>query len=509
MMERIIYPLAAIFWLLTGSKNLQVDTYELKYKPDFFDDQYIGCSHSVAIHKMPEILHREMSNQQFNEAWKNATIEWKRIVSNFELPEEFEDEHGIALLVFTNKYPEGNPIYRQFNGNLTIAGASRKDYMDKFHFKALHFYLTRALQILKPDCSSNYTTFRGSHDAYKLSPGFKFGRFTSSSLNPMEAVTFGIGSLFCITTCFGAKIGNFSFFPEENEILIPPTEKFTYVTKLNSVYLVESTGEMCSYFNCAIMGAEKQSDAVCISGAAASVDDRKNKKSQAQMSPAEQEERIGTLEYLITQNHEKWDIAQKVTEQSLNNSQDLILIVSNVTALYKQIEELSTRSQRTLQQSIESTSELVEKGVSGVYTKLGTLLKSLNQVVDKQTTLSESISEVEDDLQSVKDVMETDRTKVADVRNTVKGLQERMQSLEALSESVSEAKEDLQRVKDVMETDKITVTDVHNTVQKLLERIQSLEVSREELLAANQNMKIALVLLVSFGICTFIHRFFM
>ncbi|CAJ0925411.1 unnamed protein product [Ranitomeya imitator] len=215
-------------------------TFKITYNPDIFDDQYIGCSGKLED-LMPKVLQKEKANKQFKDAWINATEQWEDIKDYLTLPEGFEDEHGIALLTFTNKYPEGNPIYQQLNGNLTIAGASRKDYMEKFHFKALHFYLTRALQILKPNCEETYTTYRGSPHSHDIKPLFKFGRFTSTSMDRVAAQIFGTESLFKITTCF------------EEEVLIPPTEKFLFVIKENSWFVLKSTGEMCSYFNCAYL----------------------------------------------------------------------------------------------------------------------------------------------------------------------------------------------------------------------------------------------------------------
>ncbi|XP_056411454.1 uncharacterized protein LOC130355400 [Hyla sarda] len=296
----------ALIWLVTTAQCIQVhgETYKMTYNPNVFDDQYIGCSDTMEKDIMPKVLQQEMANKQFRDAWINATERWEDIRDDLELPEGFEDEYGIALLTFTNHYPKENPIYRQLNGNLTIAGASRRDYMEKFHFKALHFYLTRALQILKPNCHQNYTTYRGSPHSFLVRPVFKFGRFTSSSLKSEEAQVFGTQSFFRITTCFGARLGNLSFFPDEEEVLIPPTEKFLYVTRENLVYYLRSTGETCSYFNCAYLQAEKRKDAVCGSDAALSMEEGRDAD---MMSARELEERMSVLEDHISQNHLNWD----------------------------------------------------------------------------------------------------------------------------------------------------------------------------------------------------------
>ncbi|XP_018430431.1 PREDICTED: uncharacterized protein LOC108803089, partial [Nanorana parkeri] len=333
---------AAIFCLLIGWEHLQVNgaTYKLMYKANVFDDQYIGCAEELTEAIMPWILQKEKANQQFGDAWKMATKEWNKMASKLDLPDEFEDEYGIALLVFTNQIPEGNPIYQQLNANLAVAGASVKSYLDNFHFKALHFYLTRAVQILKPDCSRKYTTFRGSEDTYKVSPLLKFGRFTSTSLNSTMAQTFGTASPFQITTCFGAKIGQFSFFPKEDEVLIPPTEQFTYVMRRDSAYILESTGQMCSYFNCAIKGGEKQTAAVCHSDSSKLQNFVKKKKMSS--PAAEQEERISALEDRTIQNHEDWDQnrqeVRELTQKAEDTLQHLDVHQKNIDWLLRQVE---------------------------------------------------------------------------------------------------------------------------------------------------------------------------
>ncbi|XP_031752119.1 ecto-ADP-ribosyltransferase 5-like [Xenopus tropicalis] len=240
---------------LCMAPQVGAETYQLRYKSDAFDDQYIGCADKMEKH-MFLVLKKEKLNREFGSAWDNATEKWEEIEPTLELPDEFRDEYGIALLVYTNDYPEGNPIFRQLNNNVSAAGVSRDHYMREFHFKALHFYLTRALQLLKPDCNRTLTAYRGSDATYSLSSLFHFRQFTSSSLDKKVALRFGMGSVFRIETCFGASIRDFSFFPAEAEVLIPVTEQFRFVKQVKSLYVVESTGVQCSYFNCAYLGGE-------------------------------------------------------------------------------------------------------------------------------------------------------------------------------------------------------------------------------------------------------------
>ncbi|XP_068121838.1 uncharacterized protein [Hyperolius riggenbachi] len=476
----------ALVWMLIGWKfqKARCSSYDLTYKPAVFDDQYIGCSDELSDETMPKVLSQEKSNQQFNEAWRLASKEWNKKVPHLELPDEFEDEHGIALLVFTNHFPEGNPIHTQFNGNLTIAGASRKDYMDKFHFKALHFYLTRALQILKPDCSSNYTTFRGSHNAYKLSTGFKFGRFTSSSLTELAAQVFGTESVFQITTCFGADIGNVSFFPREEEVLIPPTEKFKYVTKDDTTYVVQSMGQTCSYFNCAILGAEKQAEAICISDATKLPEEGKKKKSQVQISPVEQEDRLSILEDLIAQNHEKMGLFEKVIVKNYReiNSNYITLINLKIgfSSLEGKVEELTeicdseqSEQQRAQSQALQQTTNvlnlLLKQELDESRNSLDKEKEKLYRVSDKLDTLSESLSEAQKQLRDLEKAVQGDKTRITDFRETM------LQNLELV------------------------------TVQQA--RLRLLEAARADLEATVYNLSLVVTIIAVVGLCIWAHRY--
>ncbi|KAM4796244.1 ecto-ADP-ribosyltransferase 5-like [Rhinophrynus dorsalis] len=239
----------------------------LDFIPDAFDDQYKGCAEELEKDIMPKVLKKEKSfNSQFGSAWKRAEAEWNKVKRTVRLPKGFKDEFGTAIRVYTTDWPEGNPIYKTFNGNVSTAGKSRDHYMKHFHFKALHFYLTRALQVLKRNSKKRHQTYRGTDESYEISEAvLRFGRFTSSSLNIEVAKEYNAGILFELTTCFGVDIHRISFFPKEKEVLIPVAEKFQYVEKQGNIYVLNSTCELCSFFNCAYLGEEKREIAVCSS----------------------------------------------------------------------------------------------------------------------------------------------------------------------------------------------------------------------------------------------------
>ncbi|XP_056416232.1 ecto-ADP-ribosyltransferase 5-like [Hyla sarda] len=244
----------------------------LDFNPNSFDDQYIGCSKQYEADLMPTILTWEKAfNSAFGLAWDQAAVKWKKVKSTVRLPSEFRDEFGIAIIVYTTDWPESSPIYKELNGNVTLAGRSRKRYMESFHYKALHFYLTRALQVLRKNSkrlTQTYKVFRGTDKSLQVSEemDLRFGRFTSSSRNIEVAKEYSGGLFFEMTTCFGVDIHRLSFFPKEQEVLIPVAEKFRYVELRGNIYVLESTCELCSYFNCTLLGDEKRDFPMCSSG---------------------------------------------------------------------------------------------------------------------------------------------------------------------------------------------------------------------------------------------------
>ena len=115
---------------------------DLDLAPDTFDDSYVGCSEEmedVAFH----LLQREMVHHTWlRVAWENAGKYWEQKSSELSLPPGFKREHGIAIVLYTNS---SNALYQELNEAVRTGGRSRESYMKYFSFKALHFYLTRAL----------------------------------------------------------------------------------------------------------------------------------------------------------------------------------------------------------------------------------------------------------------------------------------------------------------------------------------------------------------------------
>ncbi|XP_030055710.1 ecto-ADP-ribosyltransferase 5 isoform X3 [Microcaecilia unicolor] len=230
----------------------------LDMAPTAFDDQYIGCEETM-VEKMcsTNLLVAEKNKDVFfKESWENAVSEWRRMVEEKKLPplpKGFSDEHGIALLVYTS-----SGTYHAFNVAVRIGGRSPEYYMQEFHFKVLHFYLTTALRLLRESCGPLcQTVYRGEYDIHFHPPTssdkkMRFGQFTSTSTSKEVAKKFGKDSFFTLMTCFGVCVEKYSSFSYEQEVLLPVNEVFTVSSfdEQTHSFVLNSTRKTCSRYNC-------------------------------------------------------------------------------------------------------------------------------------------------------------------------------------------------------------------------------------------------------------------
>ncbi|XP_008565212.1 PREDICTED: GPI-linked NAD(P)(+)--arginine ADP-ribosyltransferase 1 isoform X2 [Galeopterus variegatus] len=207
-----------------------------------FDDQYAGCAAAMAA-ALPDLNHTEFqANKVYADSWTLASSRWQERRAwgpqwgpspmRFPPPPPgFRDEHGVALLAYT----ANTPLHKEFNTAVREAGRSRAYYLQHFSFKTLHFLLTEALQLLgrgqhPPRC---HQVFRGVHGLRFQPAGpratVRLGGFASASLQNVAAQRFGEDTFFGIWTCLGAPIRSYSFFPGEEEVLIPPFETFQVI----------------------------------------------------------------------------------------------------------------------------------------------------------------------------------------------------------------------------------------------------------------------------------------
>ncbi|POI19617.1 hypothetical protein CIB84_016638, partial [Bambusicola thoracicus] len=197
-----------------------------------FDDQYQGCSHMME-EELEELNRTEFANEVYAEGWRNAAMEWRNRWGRADRPPALRRDQATAMLAYTM---EGK-LYHRFNNATRRDGISREHYLRYFPFKTLHFLLSRALQNLRESqpqrCHNVYRGVKGTRFTAQQGTMVRFGQFTSSSLRKKVAESFGQDTFFSVETCCGVPIKEFSTFPGEDEVLIPPFEQFRVT---NSTY---------------------------------------------------------------------------------------------------------------------------------------------------------------------------------------------------------------------------------------------------------------------------------
>ncbi|XP_039575483.1 erythroblast NAD(P)(+)--arginine ADP-ribosyltransferase-like [Passer montanus] len=190
---------------------------------DSFDDQYRGCGPAMNAGLLDLYNFEYQNNSQFAWSWFHAEAEWRKRGSPVSpLASSWQ---AIALLAYTSQ-----DVYKEFNEAVRTAGRSRQECRDNFHFKTLHFLLTQALQTLrhaqKAKCQHVFRGVRDVHFQAWQGQRVRFGQFTSTSLSKENALRFGTTTIFEVHTCHGVDIQQFSMYPGEEEVLIPPYETF-------------------------------------------------------------------------------------------------------------------------------------------------------------------------------------------------------------------------------------------------------------------------------------------
>ncbi|XP_028733399.1 T-cell ecto-ADP-ribosyltransferase 2-like isoform X2 [Peromyscus leucopus] len=244
-------------WLLIQQVTGLTEPSDLDMAPNAFDDQYEGCVEDME-RKAPQLLQEDFNmNEQLKLEWEQAEKRWKEIKNTMRTPKGFHDFHGTAVVAYTgNIHEDFNRAVREFKKNTT-----------NFHYKAFHYYLTRALQLLSNQ--SCYSVYRGTRNKFNYSGkgSVRFGQFASSSLEERVALyIFGgvSGTLFTIRTCLGANISEFSYKPKQKEVLIPGYEVYHNVTitasgKGYDKIFLNSPQREKSNFNCFYSGSTNSS----------------------------------------------------------------------------------------------------------------------------------------------------------------------------------------------------------------------------------------------------------
>ncbi|KAM4702158.1 ecto-ADP-ribosyltransferase 5-like [Discoglossus pictus] len=191
-----------------------------------------------------KILNEEKSSdREFAEAWDVATSKW--LSENHVVPGGFRDEYGIAVLMFSNRQ---SPVYTKFNVAVKQFGSDPST----FKYNALHFFLTRAVHVLRSNSLCKpWSVYGGIHNypASEFGSSIRFGQFLSSFTDKQVAEKSGEDVFFTFTSCFGANIKDIT--QVKDEILIPMDEVFQ-VTSSDSYnnYVLKTTRRRCHYYNC-------------------------------------------------------------------------------------------------------------------------------------------------------------------------------------------------------------------------------------------------------------------
>ncbi|XP_030634890.1 ecto-ADP-ribosyltransferase 5-like [Chanos chanos] len=219
---------------------------------DSVDDACVYCTEKMSKLVKEFYLVQEMNtNTEFRNAWYEGQNRAKP-------GDGLNKEQAVATWVYTS-----NDIYTKFNEAVSNGKGSYEN--GKFQYTSLYFFLTTAIQCLKKKQQPHMITYRRTANFYHNIPKgttVRLGRFASSSWDAKANVNFGNKTCFKTHTQFGADISNFSVYKQENEILIPPYEKFRVISVqyrmynpylwCEVVYTLQSVGTQ-SNLNCALI----------------------------------------------------------------------------------------------------------------------------------------------------------------------------------------------------------------------------------------------------------------
>ncbi|XP_066535959.1 ecto-ADP-ribosyltransferase 5-like [Hoplias malabaricus] len=245
---------STVLFLLTTSLPAKMSSQEplpLDMAPCSVDDSFRGCKKDMENLVMKKYIEYEKINTLgFKAAWENAL---DKCVNKSGL----NNKQCAAIYLYTqDKSQNPNCSYIQFR---EACSEGLEEYKaGKFKFYTLYFFLTDAIQRLRPKIYRIFpiTSYRRTNlnfTAVTLKQKIRFGSFTSTSLD-IGLKHFGNVSCFQIKTRHGAKVQKYSALGHEKEVLIPPYEVFriTAIRKIETeknlwcsvVYELKSAGTL-------------------------------------------------------------------------------------------------------------------------------------------------------------------------------------------------------------------------------------------------------------------------
>ncbi|XP_049336937.1 NAD(P)(+)--arginine ADP-ribosyltransferase 2-like [Astyanax mexicanus] len=230
------------------------EEYRLDMAENSVDDYYEGCREDMnKLVRSKYIQNEKNNNPGFANAWKISLSEAKN--------GELGKYQSAAIYMYTREPNRGvDYSYNEFN-KATRDGKQAYE-SGRFQFYTLFFYLTVAIQQLKPNPRECVTVYRRTDVNFQtdvIDHKIRFGAFTSTS-HLQDLIYFGEESCFEVYTCYGADIEQYSAIPGEREVLIPPYEIFRVTaiqqnTWCKVVYELKSEGKR-SNLNCAAVQQE-------------------------------------------------------------------------------------------------------------------------------------------------------------------------------------------------------------------------------------------------------------
>ncbi|XP_055451752.1 ecto-ADP-ribosyltransferase 3 isoform X2 [Psammomys obesus] len=227
-----------------------------------FDDEYRKCGKRMEVKYALQLLREEIADDDLlRVVWGNAEVNWEKRKAQILYPPNFKDPYGVALMAYVTEASQKSVFYHTFNRAVQRAGQSRQDYIYDFQFKSFHFYLVRALQLLRRPCEESYKNV-----VYSTSPNISFtiagrnqarlGECTlASSTRPLAVNN---QQVLTIRTCFGVPVDRFLQTEGEEVVLIPPNEVFQVSRDgTGNELILQSTNKTCSYFECSFLGGLK------------------------------------------------------------------------------------------------------------------------------------------------------------------------------------------------------------------------------------------------------------
>lgn len=236
-----------------------------------FDDEYRKCSRRMEVKYALQLLREEMADEDLlREAWSNAEISWEDRKAQILYPPNFKDTYGIALMAYVTEARKKSVFYYAFNRAVQRAGQSRQDYIYDFQFKSFHFYLVRALQLLRRPCEESYKNvvyITGTNVSFAFG-GQNQARLGECTLAySAKPLTANNQQVLAIRTCFGVPVDRF-FIKESEEIVLIPLNEVFQVSRdgTGSDLILQSMNKTCSHFQCSFLGGECMSHPLALGG---------------------------------------------------------------------------------------------------------------------------------------------------------------------------------------------------------------------------------------------------